>query len=165
VNRDLANTDYETKLQGENVSNVVTADGITGAVLDGFTITGAYETYDCGIYIDNQADISIVNCRIKNNYYGLGINNSSLADIHNCRFSSAESGIKAYSSTLNISNSIFTGHTNDSINASSTYLTVTDSNFFEAAYSEAILSYHGQADVIGCIIQNDCTYGISGLYG
>jgi parallel beta-helix repeat protein len=159
--RDLSNPAYETKLQGENGSNVVTAYGITGALLDGFTITGAYESYDCGIYIDNQADISIVNCRIKNNYYGLGINNSSLADIHNCRFSSAESGIKAYSSTLNISNSIFTGHTNDSINASSTYLTVTDSNFFEDnSYAIYSFSNFGQTNISGCLIQNEGGSGI-----
>jgi alpha-tubulin suppressor-like RCC1 family protein len=95
ADRDLSNPAYETILKDEiknsyAADNVVTADGITGAVLDGFTVTGAYEDYDCGINIDNDANISIANCKIRNNYYGLGIYNNSYADIHNCTFFSNE---------------------------------------------------------------------------
>jgi parallel beta-helix repeat protein len=171
--RNLADANNETILngqisQGDHVLNVVTARGVTGAVLDGFTVTGAFGYYyysECGIKLDNGADVSIVNCKIKNNYYGIIIKNGSQADIHNCTvFSdndSASTGIEAIDSALNISNSVFTGHSYCSIDASSTNLTVTDSNFIEAFYcSFAILLNSGQAEISGCLIQNEAFSGV-----
>jgi subtilisin family serine protease len=73
ADRDLSNSSYDTILQGEietgqSVQNVVTADGATGAVLDGFIVTGATVSNSHGINIYNQADISIANCKFTENF-------------------------------------------------------------------------------------------------
>jgi len=65
------------------VDYVVTAKNIEDVIVDGFTIRGSYYA---GISL-NDADITIVNCKLKENYNdsnGIRITNHSSADIHNC---------------------------------------------------------------------------------
>ncbi len=90
--RDFSDSNNVTILDGqigddvpdEKVDNVVNADGIVGATVDGFTIRGGY---DYGVYLTNEANIGIVNCKMEDNgVSGISLFNNSYADIHNCIF-------------------------------------------------------------------------------
>jgi hypothetical protein len=89
--RNLADANNTTILEGrvgttqsQAVQNVVYANGITNALVDGFTVCNSYN--GAGIYL-YDADVSIVNCRLeKNHSYGISANNYSYPGIHNCTF-------------------------------------------------------------------------------
>ena len=89
--RNLTNPANETILDGqigqgtgEAVNYIVKGQSISNALIDGFTIKGSYN--GAGMYLPNNADVSIVNCKIKDNQsYGIYVDNSS-PDIHNCSF-------------------------------------------------------------------------------
>lgn len=165
--RNFADANNETILEGQigssaqqAVQYVVKAQNIENAnvVVDGFTIKGSYSGSNegAGIYLNN-ADVSIVNCKLKNNRSdGIYVTNSSAPDIHNCTFignryygmqvdQSSRPDI-SYSifdgndanvsgvyigngSEVSVSSSMFKRHTSYGIDAVSSTLTVTDSNF------------------------------------
>jgi hypothetical protein len=88
--RDFADANKETILDGqiehpyyEAVGYLVTAENISDAVIDGFTIKNAYNS---GVYL-NDSYIGIANCKILgNSSYGIYTENYSYPDIHNCLF-------------------------------------------------------------------------------
>jgi len=118
--RNFADANNETILEGQIGDNyydavyyVVYADNIDDAIVDGFTVQGAYGGYDgSGIYL-NASDVSIVNCKLKENRNcGIEITNYSYPDIHNCTFidNTARGLTGFYGGDLIISNCIFDGN-------------------------------------------------------
>jgi len=115
--RDFSDANNETILGGQIGENyydavryVVSTDGIENSIVDGFTIRGSYGFNGAGVYLDN-ASISIVNCKIKENS-NCGIYcNQSTAAITNCTVEDNEDrGIYAWETTLAIMNSIFSNN-------------------------------------------------------
>ena len=90
--RNLADVNNETILDGkiggsvsDAVKYVVKAQNIESAVVDGFTIKDGFN--GAGIYLVGNADVSIVNCIIKDNdTYGIQDVNFSSPDMFNCKF-------------------------------------------------------------------------------
>jgi len=134
--RDFADANNETILDGQIGENyydavkyVVSADGIENSIVDGFTIGGSYGSYGAGAYLDN-ASISIVNCRIKENS-NCGIYcNQSTAEVANCLITdSAGDGIYCYRSTVAITNCTVEDNGNRGIHAWATALAIMNSIF------------------------------------
>jgi len=188
--RDLADPNNETILNGkigenynEKVYYVLYGQEIEDAVVDGFTITGAY--YD-GIYFDD-CDGSVVNCKIKNNdRYGIYCYNYSYPDIHNCTFIDNENtgmyityycwpeisycvfdgndntydGIYIGNSVVGIEDSIFEDHTDNGVEGSDGTLTVTNCDF-RGDNDSAVQISDVTTTVTNCSIK-DC--GDDGIY-
>ena len=188
--RDFADANNETILDGkigqssnESVYYILHGDDVEDAVIDGFTITGAY--YD-GIYFDD-CDGSVVNCKIRNNNrYGIYCYNYSYPDIHNCTFIDNENtglyvtyycwpeisncifdgndntydGIYIGNSVVGVEDSIFADHTDNGIEGSDGTLTVTDCDF-SGDNDSAIQISDITTTVTNCSIKN-C--GDDGIY-
>ncbi len=188
--RDFSDPNNETVLDGkigenynEQVYYVLYGQNIEDAIVDGFTITGAY--YD-GIYFDD-CDGSVVNCKIKNNNrYGIYCYNYSYPDIHNCTFIDNENtglyityycwpeisscvfdgndntydGIYIGNSVVGIEDSIFENHTDDGVEGSDGTLTVIDCDF-SGDNDNAIQISDITTTVTNCSIKN-C--GDDGIY-
>ncbi len=117
--RNFADPNNETILEGQigqnyydAVYDVVSAQDIEDSILDGFTIKGGYN--GAGVFLDN-ADVAIVNCKLKSNYYdGISAINCSYPDIHNCIFAGDNwswYGLEMQSgSSANITNTVFKNH-------------------------------------------------------
>jgi alpha-tubulin suppressor-like RCC1 family protein len=88
--RVLTEPAYATILQGEiapgyRVSDIVTAEDTTDALLDGFTITGAR---DAAVALTGDCNIPLANCIITNsNGYGLELPDGSSVQLTNCSLS------------------------------------------------------------------------------
>ncbi|MBN1795668.1 MAG: right-handed parallel beta-helix repeat-containing protein [Sedimentisphaerales bacterium] len=181
--RNLEDANNETILEGrigqnyyDAVYNVVKANNINSAVVDGFTIKGSY--YGAGIYLDNSA-ISIVNCKIKNNgNYGIYAKSYSYPDIHNCLFldntsrdvysdtsqpdlsyctidgnaSSAYGLYLSNGSTSNISYSYIKDHTGDGIYGSNATIMLADSKI-QGSNDNGIEGYNSDLTVEKCILE------------
>jgi hypothetical protein len=189
--RNFADPNNETILEGQigdnyydAVCDVVYGDDIEDAIVDGFTITRSYG--GAGIYL-NSSDASIVNCKLKANYYyGVECYNFSCPDIHNCTFIDNSSyGLYAASSCWpEVSNCIFDGndtttegiymatytvvtvddcvfndHTSDGIYGSGGTLTITDSTF-EGNNDNGIEISDVTTTVTNCSIKNSNDNGI-----
>ena len=150
--RNLADVNNATILEGrigssslQAVYNVVKAMNITNALLDGFTIKDSYSGSGAGIYLDN-ADVSIVNCRLENNYYyGISANNYSYPNIHNCTFfNNSSAGCYSY----NHSQPVVSYSTFDGNNVYGTQGL--------AMYSNCAVT------VDNCLFKNNKNYGIYG---
>ena len=190
--RNFADANNTTILEGkigesvlEAVYDVLTADNIEDAVVDGFTIKGSYS--GSGIFLDSS-DVSVVNCKFKNNYnYGIEVTDYSYPDIHNCTFmdnssagvystvsqpdisycsfdgnSTTAQGLNLVSgSSINVTDCIFKNHTGDGIYGSNATLTVTDSNF-ESNNDNALELYTDVTTTLtNCSIKNS---GDDGIY-
>jgi len=111
-------------IDGQSAGSVVVADGITGAILDGFTIRNGYLTSVSsggGILILNS-DIDIRNCIIKDNYAagsggGIHCQSSSSVEIFNCIFDNNTGGygggLSNYSSSPNVEECLFLQNTSN----------------------------------------------------
>lgn len=114
--RNLADTNNETILDGqigeyyyEAVCDVVYANDVDDAIVDGFTIQNSY--MGSGILLDS-ANISIINCKLKNNgHQGIECRDHSQPTIENCIFiDNWDYGVYSYGSSWpRISNCIFDG--------------------------------------------------------
>jgi alpha-tubulin suppressor-like RCC1 family protein len=159
--RNFADANDETILEGkigtsasEAVYYVIRGQNIEDAVVDGFTIRDSYS--GAGIYLNN-ADVAIVNCKVKNNRtYGIQAENYSYPDVHNCTLiDNVSYGMYIYQSSrpeisycifdgnstsayglymsnysvVSASDSIFKKHTSYGINGSSGTLTLTGATF------------------------------------
>ncbi len=98
----------------DNSFHVVYADGVTGAVLDGFTVTrgrGDANSEGAGMYTNNSA-LTVANCTFSNNQvavgttpgmaYGAGggmYNKNSAPIVTNCTFSNNQAGNTIYNKT------------------------------------------------------------------
>jgi len=115
--RNFANIANETILDGQIGQNywdavkyVVSADGIEDTVVDGFTIRGGYSDNGAGVFF-NDANVAIINCKLKENYNGIDITNYSHPYIHNCLFTdNSFYGINCSYSEPVITNSTFDGN-------------------------------------------------------
>jgi parallel beta-helix repeat protein len=147
--RNPADVNNETILDGQigagyAVKYIVKANGIDDAIVDGFTIRGSYyeSGYGAGVYL-NDSDVSIVNCKIKDNYhsgYGIDITNNSHPYIHNCLFiDNSDYGINCDHSRPVITNSTFDGN----------YIT-----------PSAIFAISSDVKLTDCIVKNHTGYGI-----
>ncbi len=189
--RNFADPNNETILEGQigdnyydAVYDVVYTDNIDDAIVDGFTITGSYG--GSGIYL-NSSDASIVNCKLKDNYYyGIECYNFSYPDIHNCTFiGNSSQGLRATSScwpevsncifdgndttsqgiymatytVIAVDDSVFKNHTTDGIYGSGGNLTVTDSDF-EGNNDNGIETSDVTTTVTNCSIKNSNDNGI-----
>jgi parallel beta-helix repeat protein len=101
--RNFADSNNETILDGqvggnywEAVNYIIKGQSIDSGLIDGFTIKGSYKgDGGGGIYLNN-ANVSILNCKIRDNKnYGIYAINNSSPDIHNCTFSN-NSEVDAY---------------------------------------------------------------------
>lgn len=168
--RNFADANNETVLEGQigqyyynAVYKVVIAANINSAMVDGFTIKGSY-SYG-GIYLDNS-DISIVNCKFKNNNSsGLYAYNYSYPDIHNCLFmDNADYSVYAAASQPNISYCVFDGNNTTSYGL---YLdnysvsNITNSDFVNHNAS-AIEGSYATIDIEGCNLSQNGYYGVEG---
>ncbi|MGA2914797.1 MAG: right-handed parallel beta-helix repeat-containing protein [Sedimentisphaerales bacterium] len=136
--RVFSDANSETVLEGriganyyDAVYKVVKAQGIDNGLVDGFTIKDSY-SYG-GIYLDSS-DVSIVNCKFKNNNSsGVYAYNYSYPDIHNCLFMDNSSyAVYASTSEPDISYSIFDGNNTTSYGldlSSGSVSNITDSDF------------------------------------
>ncbi|HLB73633.1 MAG TPA: right-handed parallel beta-helix repeat-containing protein, partial [Sedimentisphaerales bacterium] len=184
----------ETILEGqigegyyEAVKHVVTGDGIEDSIVDGFTIRNSADSSNgAGIYLDN-AYVSIVNCKIKNNYdYGIYTENYSYPDIHNCTFiDNVNSGV--YSSTsepdisycifdgnsttveglyltagssIDVIDSVFKNHYYDGIYGDNAFLTVDNSAFNDNHYEGLYLQSDVTTFLTNCSIETSGEHGI-----
>ncbi len=156
--RDFSEPNNETILDGEigeglykHVYYVLYGEDVEDVIIDGFTIINAY---DCGVYFDD-CDGSVVNCKIKDNAYGINCDNYSEPDIHNCFFAgnpdgslyitlysypeisyctfdgndTTSDGIHIRNSVVVVENSVFKDHTDNGIEGINGTLTVTNCDF------------------------------------
>ncbi|MDP3789540.1 MAG: right-handed parallel beta-helix repeat-containing protein, partial [Candidatus Omnitrophota bacterium] len=111
----------ETIIDGTGLGgwNVISFSNATGGTLDGFTVTGAFMTNDaCGVRIDRSSSIVIRNCKIINNYRGIGMWISPNSRVENCQITqSSIQGIQVDRSSLDISDSVLTGNSASQLNA------------------------------------------------
>jgi len=189
--RNLADANNETILEGQIGQNywdavlyVVKAQDVAEALVDGFTIRGSL-TNGAGVFLVDGADVSIVNCTIKNNQnYGIRTENFSYPDVHNCTFSNNSSaGMYVYNhcwpavsscvfdgnygtiygidmerySVLSASDTLFKRHSNAGFYGREGTLTLNNS-VFDGDYYGLDLS-----DVTTTI--TDCSVSNSGSYG
>ena len=149
--RNFADANNETVLEGqigaeywEAVYNIVTAVDIDSSIVDGFTIQGSYS--GSGIYL-NDADISIVNCKLKDNSnYGIHAENYSHPDIHNCTFiDNSTSGVYSSTSQPDISYSILDGN--------------------DSTYYGLYMQSGSSIDVTSSVFKNHNSYGAYGSNG
>ncbi len=192
--RDFADANNETILEGqigegyyEAVKHVVSADGIEHSIVDGFTITGSADSSNgVGVYLDN-AYISIVNCKIKNNRdYGIYAKNHSYPDIHNCTFidnvdagvysstsepdisycifdgnSTTDEGLYlAAGSSIDVINSVFKNHDYDGIYGNTATLTVDNSTFKDNQYEGLYLASDVTTSLTNCSIETSGEHGV-----
>ena len=161
--RNFADVNNTTILDGRSgdhdaVKCVVTADGIEDAIVDGFVIRGGYYT---GVFLDD-ANATIVNCELKENYYGVDIKNDSSPYIHNCLLiDNSGYGINCDSSRPVIANSTFDGNniTQSAIYANWSIVELTDCTVKNHTnYSVQI--YNSDIGMEGCCIKNNtyCIY-------
>jgi len=165
--RNLADANNETILDGlietgKTVNKIVTAEGIDGAFLDGFTIKSASSK---GIYI-NDSNLSIVNCEfLYNSGDGVYCENPSGLDIHNCLF------LENYFSGLNVkdnnSNTIVTNCIFEGIDYAEYGANIEDSSvelndcIFQKYFSKnGIKCSGGNLTVIDCNVQSASNYGL-----
>ncbi|MFA7485935.1 MAG: S8 family serine peptidase, partial [Phycisphaerae bacterium] len=120
--RKLNNPAFETILQGQisagnKVYNIVKADNVNNAVLDGFIINNAAQE---GLKIAANSNIAVANCTLKQNIYGMKLEQNTCADIYNCKFINNYCyGIEAHASAANLSGCLFKNNTDSGIYAES----------------------------------------------
>ena len=189
--RNFSDPNNETILEGqigESVSyavyDVLKADNIENAILDGFTVRGAYS--GSGIYL-NASKVSIVNCKFKSNRnYGVEAYYFSEPDIHNCLFmDNSSQGIRVTSSCepivsyctfdgndtttqgiymggitkLDVEDSVFKDHTGDGIDGDNGQLTLTNCTF-EGNNDNGLELGDVTTTVTNCSIKNSNDNGI-----
>ena len=189
--RNLADANNQTVLDGQigqeyydAVYNAVKANDINSAVVDGFTIKGAYD--GAGIYLDD-ADVSVVNCKIRgNSSYGIYAQNYSYPDIHNCFFTDNSSyavysdtsepdvsysildgnDITSYGlylqsgSTSNVTHSNLKNHTSSGITGFSATANITWTVFEDNDQNGIRLSSYSNLDIQNCVIRGSGYEGI-----
>ena len=197
--RNFANAANETILEGQigqgtgdAVQNVIKAQNINEGLIDGFTIKGSWsgDETGAGIYLVGDANVSIVNCKIKDNYpHGIYAKNYSYPDVHNCTFSNNSStgtffnlcrpeisdcifdgndltgyGIYMISSFISVVDSTFKRHTGYGIFGTGGTLTLTDSSF-DGGISGLYLFIDVTTTMNGCIIERSGGSGMQLEYG
>jgi len=167
--RNFADANNETILEGQigqiisdAVYDIITADGIGDAIVDGFTIQGSY--FGSGIFL-NSSDVSIVNCILKNNYYyGIECYNFSYPDIHNCTFiDNSTYGLYAYLSCRpEVSNCVFDGNdtTSEGIHMLTNTNMLVDDCVFKDHTSKGIYGSGGKLTVTDSNFENNNSYGL-----
>jgi parallel beta-helix repeat protein len=175
--RNFADANNETFLDGqigdtytEAVHYVVSANGIENALLDGFTVTGSYDSsgLGAGVFLDDS-DLGIVNCKLRNNS-ACGIystaTESSFPDVHNCLFINNSSyGLWCERSRPAMTNSIFDGNNTTWCAVWANSLSVVDLTDCTATnHIESAIYATGNTDIEmeNCIVKNN-RYGISCL--
>jgi hypothetical protein len=167
--RNFADDNNETILEGQigqnnsdAVYDIITADGIGDAIVDGFTIQGSY--FGSGIYL-NSSDASIVNCKLKENLnYGIECYNFSHPDIHNCTFiDNSTYGLYADSGCRpEVSNCVFDGNdmTSGGIYMLTNTNTLVDDCVFKDHTSKGIYGSGGKLTVTDSNFENNNLYGL-----
>jgi hypothetical protein len=132
--------------QSQAVFNIITASGISNALIDGFTIRNSYSgSYPGAVYL-NDSDVSLLNCRFENNnQYGIYAKTYSFPNIHNCTFF----------------NNAATGAYNDNHCQPYATYSVFDGNNVNGTRGLQ-LSYLCSATVENCIFKNNKNHGIYG---
>jgi parallel beta-helix repeat protein len=180
---------------GDSVYRVVTGTGIENVLIDGFTVEGSRTVYPftvpaAGIDLNAVSDISIVNCKIRDNhYYGIYVENYSYPNIYNCTFTSNNiagiyiydhseleeisscifdgngltgNGILAsYYSDVNVEKSIVQNHTEDAININGGGLTLKGSIIRYNGWNGIFLYNNMTTEIINNWIHNNGSSGIS----
>jgi len=162
--RNFADANNETILEGQiglNYTNavykVVTAAYIEDAIIDGFTAKGSLG----GAGVDvNDSNVSIVNCKFMNNYYGYGVHiyNYSYPDIHNCVFfNNDNAGIKTSNySGPTVTSCNFDGNYNTSYGIVVSYSdVVVEKTKFTNHYTSGIHVSYGDLAITDCNFIND----------
>ncbi len=169
--RDLADANNETILEGQigetyqRVNKIVTAEGIDGSLIDGFTIKSAD---DYGLYI-NDSNLAIINCELWYNSNGIYCENSSELDIHNCLFSDNSFGLSVYNNDSNtiVSSCIFVGDEIESYYGAiieNSTVEFDDCNFQEYFSDAGINCSGGSLTVKNCNVETSSDYSIYGIY-
>ncbi len=141
--RNFTDSSNVTVLEGqiggsaEKVDDVVTAYGIVGANVDGFTIRGGVVA---GISL-YDANVGIVNCKIEDNGRGVILSSNSYADIYNCIFrDNVWDGVKSSGSELVVSYCVFDGN--------------------NSTTDKGLDIYDSNVEVENCVVQNHYLHGI-----
>ncbi len=167
--RNFSDPNNETILDGqigdyyyEAVYDVLYADDIEDAIVDGFTIKNSYS--GAGIYL-NSSDTSIVNCKLQNNdSYGIECYNFSYPDIHNCTFiDNSYYGLYANSSCWpEVSNCVFDGNdtTSGGIYMTSYTVIAADNCVFKDYTGDGIYGSNGTLTVTNSTFEGNNDNGI-----
>jgi parallel beta-helix repeat protein len=152
--RNFADANNTTVLEGrigttasEAVYNIITATGVSNALIDGFTIRNSYtdNSYYGAVFL-NDSDVSIVNCRFENNRQcGIYAYLYSYPDVYNCTF---------FNNTMG-------GVYNDSHCQPEVFYSIFDGNNVDNTQGLQIRSMCA-ATVENCVFRNHKDYGIYG---
>ncbi len=165
TDRDLSNSNNVTTLSGDigvpndprdNSYHVVTVAGVTGATLDGFTITGGYAdgsrelAWGGGMFNDSSPWLTVTNCTFEDNKatYGGGMfnNNSPSLTVTNCTFdnniATLGAGMFNSSSSPTLTNCTFSTNSADS-NGGGMFNSSSSPTLMNCTFSTNLAGYGG----------------------
>jgi chitodextrinase len=165
-----------TLIDGTSIGSVVTADHVTGTVVDGFSVVNGFGTYNGGGMYNYQSFLNVSNCIFKENEadFGGGMYNIySLVSVTNCIFENNIRGGGMYTrgSTVNVDNCVF--RDNEAYKGGGmnhrgpSAVTVTNSTFeYNAAYNGGgMWNYDSSLKLNNCVFRyNEGGDSGGGLY-